>query len=300
MDGPFLACDWGTTNLRAWLVGADGEVAERRDFPLGVSRLQPGEAAERFRREVRPALDADALPVLMCGMIGSTLGWKVAPYVDCPVDVEALAARLLTVQDGEAPVRIVPGVRGPGLTAAPDLMRGEETQLFGWLEQDDRRARGRRVVCHPGTHAKWALIEDGRIVRFATAMTGELFSTLTRHGVLKTDVPPDDEAAFLEGVEAADDGGALSARLFSARSRVVGGGADPATASSYLSGLLIGAEIAALARRFAEPDDPVALLGDEALTRWYRLAFEDRGLPCTVHSGDEAAVEGLKALYARL
>jgi len=300
MNGPFLACDWGTTNLRAWLVDADGRVAEGRDFPLGVSRLKPGEAAERFRQEVRPALGAERLPTLMCGMIGSTLGWQVAPYADCPASLDDLAAHLVTVEDGPAAVRIVPGVRGPGVTAAPDVMRGEETQLFGWVAGAEDRARGRRVVCHPGTHAKWAVIEDGRLVRFVTAMTGELFSILSRHGVLASDAKPDDEEAFLAGVEAAGDGSALAARLFSVRSRVVGGDADPQSSPSYLSGLLIGSEIAALPRLLDAPDDdPVALLGDETLIAWYARAFAARGVACTTHSGDEAALAGLTALHAR-
>ncbi|HYE42239.1 MAG TPA: 2-dehydro-3-deoxygalactonokinase [Caulobacteraceae bacterium] len=301
MDGAFLACDWGTTNLRAWVVGVDGQAREGRDFPLGVSRLQPGEAARRFREEVRPALSAETLPTLMCGMVGSTLGWTVAPYRDCPAGFQELAASLLTVEDGPAPVRIVPGLRGPGVTAAPDVMRGEETQVLGWLAQDPARERGRHVVCHPGTHAKWVLVEDGRIVRFVTAMTGELFSTLSRHGVLATTSPPGDEAAFREGVAAAGDGGGLSARLFSARSRVVGGEADPAGAASYLSGLLIGAEVASLPGLLGTPvDEPVVLLGDPVLCRWYGVALAERGLPCVPYSGDEAALAGLAAIQSRV
>ncbi len=298
-EGPFLACDWGTTNLRAWLIGVDGNVVEARDFPLGVSRLQPGEAARRFREEVRPALDAEGLPALLCGMIGSNLGWVSAPYLDCPADIGDLGAALVDPEPGDPPVRIVPGLRGPGITAAPDVMRGEETQVFGWIAQDEARGRGRHVICHPGTHAKWVLVEDGRIVRFVTAMTGELFATLSRHGVLATASTPGDESAFRQGVEAAGDGDALSARLFSVRSRVVGGDADPDTSASYLSGLLIGSEIAALPHLLGVPSNaPVALLGEETLLRWYGLALDLRGRRHSLHSGDEAALAGLKALYA--
>src|SRR5262245_45962702 len=145
-----LACDWGTTNLRAWTLDADGRVIASRDFQLGVAGLQPGEAARRFEDEVRPALQAQALPAVLCGMIGSNLGWAVAPYVDCPADLEALAAALVTPEGARGWVRIAPGVRGEGLGGAGDVMRGEETQLFGWLALHPDRARGRQAVCHPG------------------------------------------------------------------------------------------------------------------------------------------------------
>ena len=99
-------------------------------------------------------------------------------------------------------------------------MRGEETQAIGWLAQDAERRKGRHVICHPGTHAKWVLVENGRIVRFITAMTGELFAVLTRHSVLRSDEGPEAPGAFAKGLEAAGDGSALAARLFTARARV--------------------------------------------------------------------------------
>ena len=294
-DAAFLACDWGTTNLRAWLVGADGAVLAGHDFPLGVSRLKPGEAAERFRTEVRPALHAEDAPAILCGMIGSNLGWRAVDYLPCPASLDDLRRGLVEVAPG---VSIVPGLRGPGITAAPDVMRGEETQVFGWLRQDPARLNGRHLLCHPGTHAKWVVIEDGRIVRFVTAMTGELFAVLRQHSVLRSDVPPDDEAAFDAGVDAAGDGGALAARLFSARARVVGGGEPADSTPSYLSGVLIGAEIAGVpALLEGAPGGPVVLLGEAALCRWYERAMQRCGIASTRHDGDSAALTGLTALH---
>jgi 2-dehydro-3-deoxygalactonokinase len=295
-----LACDWGTTNLRAWTLDRDGRVLADRDFELGVSRLKPGEAAACFQEQVRPALQAVDAPAILCGMVGSNLGWTVAPYVDCPATFEDLADHLVAVEAHGHPVRIVPGLKGPGLAGGCDVMRGEETQLLGWVAEDPARARGRHVVCHPGTHAKWALIEDGRIVRFATAMTGELFAVLRKHSVLRSEAEPDDEAAFDQGLAAAGDGGALAARLFTARARVVGGGAPAESTPSYLSGLLIGAEAAAMPGLLCDgPPGPVALLGDPQLCRWYARALQAGGIEVAVHDGEAAAVRGLSAL-ARL
>jgi 2-dehydro-3-deoxygalactonokinase len=289
----FLACDWGTTNLRAWVVGADGKVTAKREFPLGVAKLAPGEAERRFKDEVRPALNAGDLPAILCGMIGSALGWTVVPYVDCPADLATLAKGLFRADDQS---RIVPGLRGPGLGGF-DVMRGEETQLFGWLALDPARNAGRHIVCHPGTHAKWALVEDGRVVRFVTAMTGELFDVLSRHGVLKSDAPPDDAAAFLTGVDAAGEGGELSARLFTARTRVVAGDLPARSATSYLSGLLIGSEIASLPRLLdVQKGETIALLGDETLCGWYAQALSHKGWRAETYDGDAAALAGLYAL----
>lgn len=295
MSAPvLLACDWGTTNLRAWTLDAGGGAVAQKDFALGVSKLGPGEAARRFEEEVRPALGAQGLPAILCGMVGSNLGWALAPYADCPAGFADLARWALQV----APqVQIIPGLRCQGLTGAPDVMRGEETQVLGWLAQYPERQRGRHLVCHPGTHAKWVVVEEGRIARFATAMTGELFAVLSKHSVLKSDAPPTDLSAFDAGLDAAGDGGALAARLFSARSRVAGGDAPAESTPSYLSGLLIGAETAALPDIMDRKRAPVVLLGDRSLCGLYSRALGTRGVASETFDGEEAAVAGLLALH---
>jgi 2-dehydro-3-deoxygalactonokinase len=297
----FLAVDWGTTNLRAWVVGADGEVTAGRDFPLGVSRLAPGEAALRLDDTVRPSLQADALPAILCGMIGSNLGWELVPYFDCPADLKTLSSGMRRVAADGPPVFIVPGLRCRRPDGGPDVMRGEEVQILGWAAGAPERREGSKLICHPGTHAKWVRLEDGRIDRFVTAMTGELFDVLRRHSVLKA---PDgiaarrDDAAFDEGVRTAGDGAALASRLFTARARVAGGDMDPAVVESYLSGVLIGADVAATpALLGARADEPVTLIGDEALCRHYERALRARGVAVTAYDGDAAALSGLTALY---
>ena len=296
----FLALDWGTTNLRAWVVNDDGGVGAGRDFPLGVARLPAGEAARRFREEVRPALQAETLPALLCGMIGSTLGWVEVRYQDCPVDLAALAAGLHHVAGEQPPVAIVPGVRGVRPDGAPDVMRGEETQILGWVAMAPERSRGVHVVCHPGTHAKWVLVRDGRIERFVTAMTGELFDVLGKHSVLRAAEGEADDAAFDLGLEAAGDGAALASRLFTVRSRVVGGDLPPSKARSYLSGLLIGAEVAATPALLAAPSGaPLHLLGDPKLCALYARALSQRGTTAEVCDGEAAALAGLTALFDR-
>lgn len=291
-----LACDWGTTNLRAWTLSEAGEVVAQRDFPLGVSQLPPAGAAEALARRVRPALGAEGLPAILCGMVGSDLGWTPAPYRDCPVTLQDLAEALVEAP-GEPGVRIVPGVRWPGFEGHCDVMRGEETQLFGWLAQHPDQARGRRLVCHPGTHTKWMVVEEGRLTAFVTSMTGELFALLRQHGVLRNAAAPDDLAAFDAGVRAAGDGGALAARLFTARARVVGGGAAADSTPSYLSGLLVGADVAATPGLIGHDlEGGVALLGDAQLCALYERALSARDVATATFDGEAAAVAGLWAL----
>ena len=296
-EAALLACDWGTTRLRAWTLGPRAEVLAEHTFDLGVSRLERGQAETVFDAQVRPALGAEGLPAMLCGMVGSDLGWRTVGYVQCPASLEDLAAGVMEVRDRTAPVAIAPGLTGPGLTGAPDVMRGEETQILGWLSLDDSRNRGRSLLCHPGTHSKWILVEDGRIIRFITFMTGELYAVLGAHSILKADHPAEDPTAFDEGAAAAGAGDALAARLFSARSRITALGKSPDSTASYLSGLLIGSEIAAAPALLGfETGAKVAVIGDPALCRWYLRALGGAGFDASVHDGGEAARAGLLAL----
>jgi 2-dehydro-3-deoxygalactonokinase len=296
MTDSFLAADWGTSNLRAWVIDPDGSVRDVRKFPWGVARLQHGEAQAALDDEVRPALGAEDLPALLCGMIGSNLGLAAVPYVDCPVDASTLAGRLYEVEKtAGAPVRIVPGLRCRRPNGDPDVIRGEETKVLGWLAEDPDRRRGEQLLCLPGTHCKWIQIVDGRIERFLTAMSGELFEVLGRHGVLKSEAIADNEAVFDEGLAAGAADGALASRLFAARSRVVGGDMPAQDARSYLSGLLIGDEASKMVRDF-QPKGRIVLLGEPALCRWYERALTRLGVEIESDPGDEAVITGLTIL----
>jgi 2-dehydro-3-deoxygalactonokinase len=290
MGAALLACDWGSTNLRAWILDTDGAALDRRDFALGVNSLAPGEAGRRFLNEVRPSLGAEALPALLCGAVGSNIGWRMAPYADCPARIEDVAGGLIHPADG---VWIAPGLRCDGLDGACDVLRGEETQVFGWMAANPVEARGRRLVCQPGTHAKWLVVEDGLVVRFLSAFTGELFAVLSAHSILHNDGAGEDMAVFDAGCVAAAEGDALLNRIYTARSRVAGRGADNATTGAYLSGLLIGAEVAATPRLLDLEGEPVMLLGDKGLCDRYARALGSRGVETDYADGEAAVRAGL-------
>jgi 2-dehydro-3-deoxygalactonokinase len=298
----FLAADWGTSNLRAWRLGADGQVKDMRRLPWGVAGLEPGEAARRLKDELRPALGAQDLPAVLCGMVGSAMGIAEARYADCPAGAEDVAKRLLQVDEHTF---IVPGLRCIRPDGYPDVIRGEETKVLGWLRLDRRRMQGRHVLCLPGTHGKWVLVEDGRIHHFMTCMSGELFALLSEKSVLKPGAAPSDPASFDEGLKFGAAQGPLASRLFTVRARMVG--PDPADkldggkAASFLSGLLIGDEVARLPQLLGlHEGSTIGLMGEPALCDLYGPALAARGLTVELADGEQAVVAGLAALHSAL
>lgn len=270
MSGAVIAVDWGTSSFRAYRLDAAGEILERRESPGGILRVRGGDFAAALLAEVGDWLkQAPEALVVMSGMIGSRQGWREVPYVDCPAGLADIAGGLERVDWGEGEAWIVPGLLDESRARQPDVMRGEETQVLGALPQ---LPQDRGLVCLPGTHSKWVHVEDGAIRGFATYMTGEVYDLLQGHSILgrlmtKGAVTPD--RWFLEGVALAQDGGLLN-RLFSARSRVLAGDLPEAAVRSYLSGLLIGDE---LASAMDEGTGEVYLLGAPALGTLYEAAL---------------------------
>lgn len=294
MTSDFLAADWGTSNLRAWRLGPDGQVKDVQRLPWGVAQLKPGEAVRKLNEELRPALDAKGLPAILCGMIGSAMGVAQAPYADCPAGAEDIAQRLFQVDEHTF---IVPGLRCLRPDGYPDVIRGEETKVLGWLELDPKRASGDHVLCLPGTHCKWVRVTEGRIRDFMTCMSGELFALLSEHSVLKPGAPPSDRASFEEGLEygAADE--PLASRLFAVRARMVGAGLGGGKAASFLSGLLIGDETVRLPQLLGLAEgSSIGLMGDPSLCDLYAPALSLRGLTVEEVDGEQAVIAGLASL----
>ncbi|QQS15244.1 MAG: 2-dehydro-3-deoxygalactonokinase [Rhodospirillales bacterium] len=272
-----IALDWGTTSLRGWLLGADGTILERRAGGPGVMSVPAGgfaAAYDSFTADWRR--DHPVAPAIASGMVGSRQGWIEAPYVDCPAGFDAVVAGL-TRAAADAPM-IVPGVARREAGAMPDVMRGEETQIFGALGDDS----GGGAFVLPGTHSKWAVVERGRIVRFSTWMTGELFAVLRAHSILGRTMPadgavPHDGAAFAAGVrDGLAHGASLPSRLFGVRAGVLLGRLEERGSASFLSGLLIGAEIGAAVRD--APAGDVVLIGAAGLVARYAEALTIAGI----------------------
>lgn len=288
-----IALDWGSTRLRAFLLGDGGEVLQTRQSDDGAATLQ---GAEQYARALADLIGdwrerQPQLKLLACGMVGSQYGWREAPYVRCPANAEALASQLLKLDDA---IGIVPGLVDDA--ARPDVMRGEETQIVGALALHPGLA-DEAVLVLPGTHSKWARVRGGRVTGFATHMTGELFALLRQHSVLNRLMPADGSSpaapeAFLRGVEAAREPGGLAHQLFAVRTLGLFKQLSAEQLPDYLSGLLIGHEITAELRQAPQR---VALIGDPALCARYALALQHLGQPAPLQL-DNTAPAGLWAL----
>jgi 2-dehydro-3-deoxygalactonokinase len=275
-----IGIDWGTTSFRAYRIGADGAILEARTAPAGILKVPNGGFEAVFEREVSPWLAAAPdLPVVASGMITSRQGWLEVPYCPCPAGSAELARALVChVTRAGCAIHFIPGLSLIGEDGVPDVIRGEETQIVGELGEE----RARRAIVLPGTHSKWVLAEDNRIVWFATFMTGEVFAVLKEHSILGRLMAGEapDEAAFARGLAYARQGrGGLLRRLFSARTLGLFDRLPASTIAAYLSGLLIGSEIAeALACLPAPPHSgEITVIGSSELAERYRIAMETVG-----------------------
>lgn len=285
MDPCLIGLDWGSTSLRAWLIGADGVVLAERASGKGASTLNEHAAFVTAFDEL--TLDwrmaHPGLPVVACGMVGSSHGWLDVPYARCPAGRAELAAGMARVADGP---HIVPGLMSDEAGLPPDVMRGEETQILGALHVEPGLVEASCVVL-PGTHSKWAHVAGGQVTRFSTYMTGELYAVLRQHSVLGrllTGPAAEDRAAFLDGVDAAHQHGeqGLSHQLFAVRTLGLTQRMRASGLADYLSGLLIGHELrSGLAWRTQHGlgGRPLVLVGEPRLCARYADALQHVGSP---------------------
>ena len=279
-----IGIDWGTSNFRALLLDGAGNILDRRGGPHGILTVADGKFGRVLTARIGEWLADGRLPILMSGMIGSRQGWVEAPYAATPAGLADLASALAPVAFEAAEVRIVPGLRTEHDTRS-DVIRGEETQIFGALAVLGTD-HGRFLL--PGTHSKWVVVEGGRVASFATYMTGEIFAAARDHtilGRLMHDSRPSD-AAFAKGVAlGAWPGapGALLSRLFAVRTAGLFSDLQPEELSDYLSGLLIGAE---MADAVTVDRHPVGIIASEPLADRYHAAADILGVRADIVSSD--------------
>lgn len=295
----FIAGDWGTTNGRLTLCDAQGKALDTRKVPGAA------EARGRFAAVFDAATGEwrgtrGELPAILCGMAGSTMGWLEVPYLPCPADLTELDDALSSPRPE---VFIVPGMRCTNPLGAPDVMRGEETQLLGACDLDPALARGRQLVCLPGTHTKWASLHEGVLQEFITAPTGELFGLLCEHSVLVRDQAtamehrlPEFERGLAESSRHADV--SLLHQVFQARSLRMDKQLSAEGAASWVSGLLIGSDVGGALKLFEAHDSaPVYVVGAPRLIESYSLALSRRGRQAVGIDGDHASLAGLAQVF---
>ncbi len=278
-----LGLDWGTTSLRGYLIGTDGAVLAKRSEAAGILNVNHQDFSAVLAKFAGDWLTVEKdLPIIASGMIGSRQGWFEVPYAELPAGPAELAP--VRFDDFHRPIHFIPGLAFRNTAGMPDVMRGEETQIAG--------AGGDGLYLLPGSHCKWVLVEDGRIVWFATFMTGELFAALKDHtilGRLMDDDADHDGDAFSQGVDRGNNGQTILQQLFSARTLALFGDLPESGVASYLSGLLIGAEIAEARAMADNSDSVITIIGTAALAARYGEALSHCGLESRAAPSDAAA-----------
>jgi 2-dehydro-3-deoxygalactonokinase len=286
MSEPLLiGLDWGTTSCRAYLIGAGGKVLERQTDGPGILKIENGHFGPWLDSMIGGWIATRGVaPLILSGMIGSRQGWKEAPYARCPAGADDIVKTLARIEWNELIITLVPGLSTEN-DGMPDVMRGEETQIFGALALSGSDAG---LFLIPGTHSKWAEATGGRIVSFRTFMTGEVFGALKEHtilGRLMRDGAADPEA-FARGVRegaALGSAGALLNRVFATRSYGLMDKLADTALSDYLSGLLIGAEVA---EATTKTKCTVTIIASPALAQRYTDALRLLGRASTLAPDD--------------
>jgi 2-dehydro-3-deoxygalactonokinase len=283
--------DWGTSRLRLYRVQGGQAVDQLSGLGIGAISQTPAEA---LRQAISPWL-VHGRPerITLCGMAGSRNGLLEAPYAECPAGALAWSKQsAFSTLDG-IPVKIMAGLACIRANGAPDVMRGEETQIFGALALHPELAQGRQLLALPGTHGKWAMLEDGCVTGFQTFLSGELFALLCAHSTLLRAGENDDAAdGFALGCQSARRNEGLLGALFHARSAQLRSGKSAGWARAYLSGLIIGHEIREMLSASADAM-PVTLIGDPALNQRYAEVLKAYDIDVEQRDGGQCAIAGL-------
>lgn len=289
----WFAVDWGTSNLRVWVFDAENQLLDHVSSTQGMGALSPETFEPTLIELIDPYLGQGVSPVICCGMVGARQGWAEAAYMQVPCSApDAKKALRVKSKDPRVDVRILPGLCQD---TPADVMRGEETQIAGYLAKDPNFFG---TLCLPGTHSKWTQISAEEIVSFRTFMTGELFALLSTQSVLRhaLDTSEWSEDDYLEALnDAMSAPQQLSARLFALRADGLLNGLSPTAVRSRLSGYLIGLELAGAKPYWLGLD--VVVIGDPKLTPLYTRALKAQGVSCLSQNGDEMTQAGLKAAY---
>lgn len=295
MKNNWIAIDWGTTNFRAFLM-RDSQQVSRISKTCGLLSVEKNQFSQTLQNLLQPWLEQYGnLPIVMAGMVGSQQGWHEVPYAPLPCNAQDLASRTLAfTTPWGSPAWMIPGANGSSQFSQPDVMRGEEVQLFGL---NSLYPAEEHFVLLPGTHSKHAQMRNGEITSFSTYMTGEIFSLLSQHSILGRALPEqqEDKHAFLLGVKAAGQGAPFTHLVFSARTRRLAGEIPEACVHSYLSGLTIGYELQTL-----PAGQQAWLVGSPSLTARYEHAASQMDLNLSPVNGDDCFIHGLWHLFTQL
>ena len=294
----WIGIDWGTTNLRYWVISKEtGDIVGAEEKQQGIKSIVEG-AFEDVILEMLVSYDfkQEVIDILCCGMIGSKQGWREIDYVQSPCSPQ-LAKNVVKVstKDPRLNVRIIPGLKQSQI---PDIMRGEETQILGFL---NKNPDFEGVMCFTGTHTKWVKIGGGEVIFFETFMTGEMFDVLSNHSIIKFSASSG-QINMNEAKEAAleifDKPHKFSSHLFKLRANNLLNHSPATETRSRLSGYTIGLEIAG-SRHFWLGNN-VIIVGTHPVAEIYSEVLKKQGVKSRIFLSNELSLNGLKVTYQSL
>ncbi len=299
--GHWIAVDWGTSSLRAWLVDESGVTQISAKSTQGAGTLQPSDFEGVLLELIAGWLHSNAKPtqVFICGMAGSRQGWQEAEYVPVPTKLTELHRHLVSPKTNST--RILPFIV-PGLSQKseqqPDVMRGEETLLLGILDELSVKSG---IFCLPGTHSKWMEMEEGTVTRTSTFLSGELFALIARQSILRHSLDTEaelDKDVFLATLDQLKNQEAtLLGNLFGLRAGLLLNDTSTQACTSRLSALVIGTELLDMLVKCGDnPPKQVHLIGGNTLAQNYKLALHHLDITSILHDADKAALTGLSAV----
>jgi len=293
----WIAADWGTTHIRAWAIGEEDNVLAFRESNEGMKDLQQNQFEPVLLKLIESWLDdTKVTTVIACGMVGSKQGWVETPYLKTPcVPIDNQQLAIATTKDNRIKVNFVPGVMQNNLA---DIMRGEETQIAGFI---NKNPDFNGVVCLPGTHTKWVNVKEGQITSFNTFMTGELFGVISNHTLIRHSISIKgwNQAGFEAGIhEGFNKPGSIASDLFSLRAESIVNDLDRDEARSTLSGLLLGVELNG-AQSYWENNN-VTIIGSQLLSNNYHQGLKILGGKSQLFSLETATLSGLSFAYREL
>ena len=295
-DISLIAADWGTSNLRVWGIDRRGHIINTINNGKGMASLIPSEFEPYLISLIENWLPKEQnakCPIIICGMAGAKTGWKEAAYLKAPsppINKEKIIQ--VETEDQRISVSIVPGIMQK---SPPDVMRGEETQIAGYLSKNPDFDG---IICLPGTHTKWVHISANEIVSFKTFMTGEIFLSLSERSILKSSVQSNDfnPTSFIEAFEDTYSNPALlSSKLFGLRAADLLENTSTKFLKSKLSGYLIGCELAGAKSYWLGQN--IIMIGNNDLCILYQKALKKLGLNATIENTQTVTLNGLKQLF---
>ena len=285
----WIAVDWGTSTFRAYLV-QNNEVSDTIETKDGMKFVKSHLFEQTLLTLIDRWLDNDKITeILASGMVGSKQGWEEAPYQKTPCNLKSLNYITPSLKDKRISLKIFSGVCQIN---QPDVMRGEETQIAGFLNENPNFNGS---ICLPGTHSKWVEIKNNNIVKFKTFMTGELFEIISKNSVLIHSVKAEkiDKMELLKSVdEILQKPELFSNALFQLRADDLINSKDHTIYKSRLSGYLLAIELLG-SMEFWKNND-IILIGNQDLIEMYQFILNKKVKSIKTFLSSDMVLKGLK------